>query len=1029
MCISCLESFTDKAKFSEHLQSRHGNLVAGSQLEALVLQCEEPVDKIPASGCLLCDEWESNLLDPKQDSKRLFLNNGEIVEPCGTLGQFRRHLGRHMEQLALFALPMAEEDEMEDDSLEEDSDDGDDDVKGADVTVDREDKEILGYDSDDYPVPEDLKGPILKRVQELKIADFNEVGKVILGEFPYAHPVEANAANRGLFTFLMKNLTRNSSGGATWEVKPEVASIYSPVSPDPALDNERNSPETTQGHEKVDSYSEDFYYSFLFKWEHPASEVYVTGTFDDWSKSEKLIQAGNVFEKNVMLPRVEKIHYKFVVDGNWVTDHTAPQETDASGNLNNIVTTDRIVKHTVKTTSSNVTSTAVLAPAESSTTQDLTLENERNSPETKEVDENIDSHSEDFYSNLINMAVPLGPQMLRRTYRNNPGISSHIRYIRLKVDLLSSTIPVTWRREFNNLIDEMSQQGEATQKSHLMAYHHKIVDIAIGRGPAALRDVLERYPLLLANTDYYAYLRQAVGSLPAPKQKLMQEHIIQVLNLTIVIKSIPVAIKKDQFLGIMDGLALPTPETLSFQQDSGIFKGRAFARYATTRDALRAISVLNDCEIQGRTLRVESMNFAAVTGDSFSLHARGPEQTIHIPAEAGSEEVTTSKTNASKVTVAESDSLENSVIDLTPDNFDEVIIPGKPVLVAFVASWSEHWESVYKQLAQLAQNYAFARDRLTIASVDKPYPQASLQRFRLQQLLFAGLDLGVFPRIKYFDGKSEEPEQYVGNIDLESLTQFLIEKTGLKPRRSGAVVAAEPGSVETLEATQQLVNRSVASNNATVGIPPEFPTAEDLPSLSNRAITFIRKYVLRPLETETSLRTFHSISVGCIEKIYDKDILCLRDVQKYLLSQAATSATSSDEYLTFCHTAIGGIEVTVDLLNVDELTRSDDPPFTREYFFGLLEMVKQHAQRLRDRMDKETKGKGREDISDSTPDFNLQPDDLHDKSIFSQEGQGQGPKQEVDFDEILVLADEEELARGPEILCARCKKRGHYARE
>jgi hypothetical protein len=51
--------------------------------------------------------------------------------------------------------------------------------------------------------------------------------------------------------------------------------------------------------------------TFVFKWEHAASEVYVTGTFDNWSKSEKLIQTGNVFEKNVMLPSAaEKIYYK-----------------------------------------------------------------------------------------------------------------------------------------------------------------------------------------------------------------------------------------------------------------------------------------------------------------------------------------------------------------------------------------------------------------------------------------------------------------------------------------------------------------------------------------------------------------------------------------------------------------------------------------------------------------------------------------------------------------------------------------------
>ncbi|RDL37948.1 uncharacterized protein BP5553_05381 [Venustampulla echinocandica] len=104
--------------------------------------------------------------------------------------------------------------------------------------------------------------------------------------------------------------------------------------------------------------------SFVFKWEHPASEVYVTGTFDDWSKSEKLIKTGDVFAKNVTLPSAdEKIYYKFVVDDNWVTDHTAPQENDASGNLNNFLTPDRIIKHTPETVGimSGVTPTSTTA--------------------------------------------------------------------------------------------------------------------------------------------------------------------------------------------------------------------------------------------------------------------------------------------------------------------------------------------------------------------------------------------------------------------------------------------------------------------------------------------------------------------------------------------------------------------------------------------------------------------------------------------------------------------------------------------
>ena len=107
----------------------------------MVLQSEEPVDKIPASACLFCDDWEKNLNDPKQDFRRLFLNDGKEVEPYGTIVQFRRHLGRHMEQLALFALPMTERDEMEVDSA--DSDSADEPQKDAAVEEEFGDLDIM----------------------------------------------------------------------------------------------------------------------------------------------------------------------------------------------------------------------------------------------------------------------------------------------------------------------------------------------------------------------------------------------------------------------------------------------------------------------------------------------------------------------------------------------------------------------------------------------------------------------------------------------------------------------------------------------------------------------------------------------------------------------------------------------------------------------------------------------------------------------------------------------------------------------
>ncbi|KPM44598.1 hypothetical protein AK830_g1965 [Neonectria ditissima] len=85
--------------------------------------------------------------------------------------------------------------------------------------------------------------------------------------------------------------------------------------------------------------------SFTFKWEHPAEEVYVTGTFDSWTKSVKLEKEGNVFQKTVDLKDAsEKIYYKFVVDNNWVINESAPKEPDHEGNVNNFLSPDQITR-------------------------------------------------------------------------------------------------------------------------------------------------------------------------------------------------------------------------------------------------------------------------------------------------------------------------------------------------------------------------------------------------------------------------------------------------------------------------------------------------------------------------------------------------------------------------------------------------------------------------------------------------------------------------------------------------------------
>ncbi|KLU92167.1 hypothetical protein MAPG_11113 [Magnaporthiopsis poae ATCC 64411] len=85
--------------------------------------------------------------------------------------------------------------------------------------------------------------------------------------------------------------------------------------------------------------------TYTFKWPHAGEQVYVTGTFDDWTKSIKLDKVGDVFEKEVTFPdQVEKIYYKFVVDGDWTVNQAAPKENDPNGIENNFLTPESLVK-------------------------------------------------------------------------------------------------------------------------------------------------------------------------------------------------------------------------------------------------------------------------------------------------------------------------------------------------------------------------------------------------------------------------------------------------------------------------------------------------------------------------------------------------------------------------------------------------------------------------------------------------------------------------------------------------------------
>lgn len=171
------------------------------------------------------------------------------------------------------------------------------------------------------------------------------------------------------------------------------------------------------------------------------------------------------------------------------------------------------------------------------------------------------------------------------------------------------------------------------------------------------------------------------------------------------------------------------------------------------------------------------------------------------------------------------------------------------------------------------------------------------------------------------------------------------------------------------------VTRSAASR--------ETSSAENLPGLSARAISRICEHTLKPLLGNSGFKDFHPLIIQCPRKMQEKQIVCLRDLEKTLLLVAPVSELIGDKgvrgdtyralllkertkavgvYLDFCLTAIRCVQATVEYLSDREQTRPGDVPYTGGYFIDLVDQIRQYAQQLSD-----AKEKGKLDEMDLDP--------------------------------------------------------------
>jgi protein disulfide-isomerase-like protein len=110
-----------------------------------------------------------------------------------------------------------------------------------------------------------------------------------------------------------------------------------------------------------------------------------------------------------------------------------------------------------------------------------------------------------------------------------------------------------------------------------------------------------------------------------------------------------------------------------------------------------------------------------------------------------------------------------SVVVLTPDNFDEYVGGSKPAFVEFYAPWCGHCKTLAPEYEIVGKSFEKVKDFVTIAKVDCDSHKDLCSKY----------DVKGFPTLKWFPGEGPESEAYSGERSAEEIVKFVNEKTSL----------------------------------------------------------------------------------------------------------------------------------------------------------------------------------------------------------------------------------------------------------
>ncbi|TKA71630.1 hypothetical protein B0A55_07565 [Friedmanniomyces simplex] len=117
-------------------------------------------------------------------------------------------------------------------------------------------------------------------------------------------------------------------------------------------------------------------------------------------------------------------------------------------------------------------------------------------------------------------------------------------------------------------------------------------------------------------------------------------------------------------------------------------------------------------------------------------------------------------------------------------------------------------------------------------------------------------------------------------------------------------------------------------------------------ALSSYACGQIHKHIIVPILDEQALKDFHPLIEKVPERIGNKEIKTLRELEKTLIFLAPEYSRSFTSYLRFCERTIRVLHTTVTTLHESDQRAPADRPYTQGYFFDLVEQIRRYAQIL-----------------------------------------------------------------------------------